>query len=366
MGSFLVNCGVSNSVLQEGAPIMLIFINRPLINREGVPGTGNIFNDWNTEDMMIPATQYDYGYSDIDEKYGSSMKKIMFMLFENSAEIDTENTSHPSWKDYFEKNIKTRENLIEMSFSNAQEHFRSLTNILQNNGVAYINKTHNVISMMKICHVDMDVIESIKNAPALIDSFYLEYNNNANVKHNRNTVENFQDYLKYITISRLDTYKDFLENDFFSVYDVVRENSAYHNYYNLLQPNYYNEEIQLTTIEEVINFAVYQRTTFHFFSYARILGVRFSPSLYASQDYSEYASRNNRNLMKIVFEKQKRKLIEKDILNGFHSEEDLDNGEISKNNSSGNIKKLMDAPEVVSNDENKLIIPSVIGYEVIK
>lgn len=372
MGSYLIKCGISNRVIQEDDPIVIMFISKPILNGNKIHES-DCFIDWRPERIMIPATQQDCGGVDIDIEYKSLVIKTMVMMYQHSAETDSDNDCHPSWKQYFIKNIQDSESLELMTWDDILQHFNKFVSIIHSNGIAYLNRTHNVTSIMKICNIDKHVVDCIKKAPALIDSYTLKYNNNANANYKFNTISNFDDYLKYVTISNFNRYKEFLTSRFGNLYKILSFNSAYNNYYELFHIESY--DVKFHTIEEVINFAVYQRKEKHFIDYALILGVNFTPSIYASQDYSEYASLNNRNLMKIVFNKQQELYIKNNLDNKYENEEDFQGKPIPEEmtrteylnlyNSPEKIKELINSPEVLATEYNNLINSDLIGFDIL-
>lgn len=367
MGSFLMNCAVSKNVLSEGTPVMLVFVSRLVKNHDGEIASQDTFNDWFPETLMIKGIQEDYGYVSVDDDHIESMITLMVALATHSAEYKNED----SWKNYYKKEIGSPEKLQTMTPDNISEHFNHLMTILHNNGILYRSSVQGTISMMKVAHVDMVVVDSIINSPAEISSYRMKYDNAAN--YNRTILRNMNDYIDYLLVSNKDKFEKYISSEYVNpLENFLKGDSSEHNYHALF-PSFSpsNFGCKIKTVEEVVDMFVFNRMDEIFLSYSRLLGCSFSPSNYAGQDYSGMISKNYRNLMTQVFLKQKENSFQKTLEDNFENGEDIQGNSLPADveeqeyfkNSSKAKELFMNQSEVDISEKNLIICDNLDGVD---
>lgn len=359
MGSFLLNCGVSNNVLKEGTPIVLVFLSRPIKDSEGFVSS-EIFQDWMPENFMIEGVQQDYGSVDINEKYRPHMEYLMNILYRNAVENDE------GWKKKFDEIIGEEKKLKSMSFDDISEAFGELLRIMQNSGVYYKNDIMEMTSQMKVAHVDKIVINSIEESPIYFDGASLVYNGERD--YSRNVFSNFKNFVDYLVLKNKSNFEKYVKSEYsgaldnFGKFDVEAS-------LNLLIPSYVDIPMEKRELEYVIKEFLKHRKNTLFFTYANLMGVRFNPSIYASQDYDNYKGKNYHNLMKVVFNKQKERNYEREIEHSFDRGVDLNGSAIDEKTTFEEYEKsfskevYMQSPDVVVTEITKILTKDAEGYE---
>lgn len=372
MGSFLVNCGVSNRVLQEDSDIKIIFLSRLIQSRNGELAQDEFFNDWYPEKILLSATQNDYGHITMKEGNQYNMAVMMHLLASQSNEPDSDNPSHPSWKQYFNENIKSFNFLEKANNQTFQKHLDEFTRIIHSSGIAYKNNIQGTTSMMKLCHVDSVVIDTILESPVIMNSNFLKYNEKSD--YFRKTLSNFEDFLNYMILIKKKKLENFLTLNQDVSYHIhnIFENSDEDNYHALLNDGKieFNEDF---SIENILNSYISQREKSLFFSYAQIMGIQFKPSLYASQDYDDSVGVNYRNVMQAIFTKQKSNRFDYNLQNNFDNGEDINGNEIPQAIAKDyllnkdRLKNIyMNFPEINITDNNKIINDSLDDIDFLK
>lgn len=366
MGSFLMKCGMTSRVLKEGTPVHLFFLAYPLLCREGKIAEWDAFGNAKAENIHLKGVQDDYGYVEVDEKYKEEMVLLMTALASHSAEEPSSNEYHPSWKQYFTKNMK---NIDKMSFDDISEHFNQLIVILHNKGIAYKSSIQGTVSVMKVSHVDSLAIDVLKNTPIEIDAWGLKYKGESD--YSRCILNNFDDFMRYFIISRGDKWKKSIGNSFSDIHRYQVGSEA--NYHALLNENYPEDEDR-KDVNSIINFVLTRNETNLLLSYMSYAGISLAASDYAGQDYQEIASRNYRTVMSRIFTAQKENLLEKRIndaaengenLNGEELAQELfDNEKLYEKYKKEAYLEHLDKDEVIVNPKTLLITEDVDGLEI--
>lgn len=360
MGSFLVSCGISNRVLTEGTDVSLLFVAHQIMDRDGKPASVDFFKNWYAEELLIQGIQDDYGYVTVGEDYKEKMIEIMANLAVNSAEKPSDNQSHPSWKQYFDLNMK---NIDSMSLDKIQEHFNKLLSILHNRGVVYRSPIQGSISIMKVAHIDQLVIDTILETPLAGDNLYLKYKGDY---CSRYILNNFEDYIDFLIMKHKNSFEECLKDQYASLR--IDEGSD-KNYHSLL-PSAYMDRNARKDMASILEFAIDNRIIFHMLSYIEMMGVKIQPSTYASQDYQEASSINYRNVMTKIFEKQKEKLLERRIETSWGNGENLDGTELSDDVSLEslvkNVDKLKVLPEFILEEKRLVVVPEAENWDFLQ
>ena len=359
MGSFLLNCGVSNSVLKENTPITLVFLTRPIKDSKGFVST-EIFQDWMPENFIIEGVQQDYGCVDIDEKYRPHMEYLMTLLYKNGVD------SPESWKKKFKEIVGKSENLKDMSFNDVSEAFGELLRLMQNSQVYYKNDIMDMTSQMKVAHVDQVVINSIKESPIYFDASGFVYNGERD--YSRNVISDLNNFTDYLVLKNKKKFQDYVNKEFFSGLDNFGDFDVEGSLNLLIHTSVY-VPMEDRTVEHVVKEFVRHKKTNIFFTYANLMGVRFSPSIYASQDYSNYKGKNYQNMMKAVFAKQKARAYEDEVERSFDRKIDLNGLPIGDDITYEDYEKsfsqdiYMNCPDVIVTEDTKMLTKDAEGYE---
>ena len=368
MGSFLMSCGLTNRVLNEGTPVHLFFVAHQIFSHNQKIAEVDSFGNWKTENICLEGIQDDYGYVNINEKYINEMILIMTNLEEHSVEPLSDNDYHPSWKQYYKKNIK---NITSLTFDQISEHFNEMLTILHNRGIAYKSHIQGTTSIMKVSHVDSLAVETIKNSPMEADYSLLKYNGETN--YSKKIFNNFEDYIKYFILSNKTRFESGVSSSFVDFY---RVNYCRDENYNSLLHYEYPEDEDRKTINHAIDFTLKHNQIQLLINYMNLAGMTFLPSSYSGQDYSESRSRNYRTTMNNIFHKQKEELLESRINNALENGEDLNGDSLSeivfKNKNTENvfiqesIKKYKNQSEIHVSDNTMIINPQVDHYNILE
>lgn len=360
MGSFLISCGISNRVLTEGTEVSLLFVAHQIMDREGKPASMDFFKNWYAEELLIEGIQDDYGYVRVSEEYKDHMIEIMANLAVNSAEKPSDNQSHPSWKQYFDLNMK---NIESMNLNKIQEHFNNLLSILHNSGVVYRSPIQGSISIMKVAHIDQVVIDTILETPLAGDNLYLQYKGEYSSRY---ILNNFEDYIDFLIMKHKNSFEECLKDQYASLR--IDEGSD-KNYHSLLRSPYMGKNDR-QSLENILDFAINNRLVFHMLSYIEMMGVKIQPSNCASQDYQESSSINYRNVMTKIFEKQKEQLLERRIESSWENGESVDGSEldesVSLESQMKNVSKLKDLPEFILEEKRLVVVPEAENWDFLQ
>lgn len=303
MGSYLLNCGVTQTTLKEDSPVRLVFLNTVMRdNRENELRS----SDYNFENLIVSGTMMDCGRIDVVE---SDYEKIKFLMLTLFPLLHGEN----EWKEKF-KEMKEQETISSEEWL---ESFHDLLYEIRNHNIFYLASTQGCIASLKVSFVDEAVFEEGMKSPISLYSPISEKSDS--------WIASFDEYLDFIYLENLNLSERSLqrlkESNFFSGKDQERRekiftlshllvsNSSTRLIYDLL--GYYPLIYKYLDYEPEESFdEVFKRYLLEFkdallLKYLSLLGVRFSPSTYAGQDYSDEFGRNYRTLMMKVFEKQK-------------------------------------------------------------
>lgn len=361
-----MSCGLTNRVLKEGTPVHLFFVAQQLLDSNSKIAEIDSFGDWRVENIVVEGTQDDYGYVSVDEEFREEMILLMTSLALNSVEPPSTNECHPSWKQFYSKNIK---DINKLNFNQLSEYFNEMIVILHNKGIAYRSNVQRTVSIMKVSHVDSAAIEVIKNTPVEMDGAYLKYDGNP--EYSRNILMNFEEYLKYFVIKRERQWIEATERAFS---DFSRINSGGESNYNSLLQNDYPDDEARSSVNHAIDFTIESNQAELLLSYMSLSGISPKPSEYASQDYSEVRSRNYRNVMGKIFEVQRENLLEKRIEDAMENGEDLEgntlddsifnSGKSQTKFANESKEKYKDYPEIMISPDKLVLTDNVDGLHL--
>lgn len=328
MGSFLVRCAVTQSALQEGQDIVLAFLTRPLTDHEGNCTASDFISEYGVEDVLIEAVQDDYG--DVQIKPDQIPKALILMeTFYNHCLDSKKENKDENWKHIVNSNWKSFDVLKQSDNSVLTEAFSQFVSMLHRPESLFKHYAQGCVVEMSVAHIDKVVFDEVKKAPAHMWSGLTDEKGIIG----SSSVKNFEEYktysieiLKKECLDSLRRHQLALEKkkpptddqkmlDLFATMSLV-ENLSRHgksldssDYYKLLREYDSVDRDNLLPIKEKIELELekYKKENEDnmLVKYAKMVGVRFVPSVYAGQDYEDENGQAFRDLMRNVFAVQR-------------------------------------------------------------
>lgn len=329
MGSFLVRCAVTQSALQEGQDIVLAFLTRPLTDREGNCKSSDFLSEYGVEDVLIEAVQDDYGDVQIKPDQIPKALDLMEMFYNYCLDSKKENKDE-NWKHIVNSNWKSFDVLKQSDNSVLKEAFSQFVGMMHRQESLFKHSAQGCVVEMSVAHIDKVVFDEVKKAPANTWSGLTDEKGIIGSSF----VKNFEEYKTYcVEMLRKECWdsvkryqvslakkkqptEDQKMHDQFVYMSIVEKlrtharSSDSSDYYKLLREGYETmEPDDVLPIEEKIELELEKhkkRSADNMLvKYAKMVGVRFVPSVYAGQDYQDENGQAFRDLMRNVFAVQR-------------------------------------------------------------